>query len=325
MKLSRRQFVQIAAAAAAQTAYSPPVLALPYPARPVHFVVGFPPGGASDMLARLIGQSLSEKLGQQFVVENRPGASSNIATESVVHSPPDGYTLLLVNAANAINVTLYKNLNFDFTRDIAPVAGIIRAPLVMVVNSSFPAKTIAEFIAYARINGRNISMATAGNGSSPHVAGELFKMMSEIKLVDVPYRGGSPALMDLLGNQVQVMFSTIASSIGYIRSGKLRAIGVTTAKRSEVLPGVPTIGEHLPGYEASDWYGIGAPKGTPVDIVDMLNREVNLALTDAKLVTRLADVGGTALIVSTSNFKKFVAEEVEKWGHVVKFSGAQAA
>ena len=323
MNLTRRQFLQATAAGAAQSALPIWAGTQDYPTRPVHVFVGFPPGGTSDLCARLIGQSLSERLKQPFVIENRPGAGSNLATEAVVNARGDGYTLLLVNAANAINETLYDKLNFKFRRDIAPVAGLIRAPLVMVVNPSFPAKTIPEFIAYAKSNAANISMATAGNGTSPHVAGELFKMTAGINMVDVPYRGGSPALVDLIANQVQVMFATIGSAIGYIKAGKLRPLGVTTAQRSEALPDTPAIGDYVPGYEASDWYGMGAPKATATDIVERLNQEINAALAEPRMKVRLAEMGATPLIASTDNFKTFIGDEVEKWGKVVKFSGAK--
>ncbi len=297
--------------------------ALDYPTRPVRLIVGFTPAGATDILARLIGQWLSERLGQPFVVENRPGAGSNIGTEAVVRAPADGHTLLLVAPANAINATLYDKLNFNFIRDIAPVAGLIRVANVMEVNPSVPAKTLAEFIAYAKANPGKINMASAGNGSQQHVAGELFKMMAGVDMVHVPYRGGGPALIDLLGGQVQLFFGTTASTIEYIRTGKLRALAVTTATRSQALPDVPTVAEFVPGYEASSWYGIGAPTGTPAEIVDKLNQEINAGLADPKIKARLADMGGTALAGPPAEFGKLIADETEKWAKVVKFSGAK--
>src|SRR5467141_2457117 len=273
MKLDRRQFLQLAGAAAAAPIFLRPASALDYPTRPVRVIVPFAPAGAVDIVARLIGPWLSERLGQQFIVENRPGAGGNIGTEVVVNAPPDGYTLLLVGGYNAINATLYDKLNFNFIRDIAPVASIVRVPLVLVVNPSFPARTVPDFIAYAKANPGKINMASAGVGSSPHVSGELFKMMAGVNLVHVPYRGAGPALIDLLGGQVQVMFATMPSSIEYIRGGKLRALAVTTATRSPVLPDIPTVAEFVPGYESSFWTGICAPKNTPAEIVDKLNKE----------------------------------------------------
>ena len=275
-------------------------------------------------MARLVGQWLSERLGQQFVIDNRPGAGGNIAAEAVVRAPADGYTLLQCGVPNAINATLYDRLNFNFIRDIAPVAGIIRGTYVMVVNPSVPAKAVPEFIAYAKANPGRISYGSAGIGSPNHVAGELFKIMAGVNLMHVPYRGIAPALNDLLGGQVQVAFASMPSSIEFIRAGKLRALAVTTATRSEVLPDVPTVGEFVPGYEASAWYGLGAPKATPAEIVDKLNKEINAALADPKMKARLADLGGTVLPGSPSDFGKLIAEETEKWGKVVKFSGAKA-
>jgi tripartite-type tricarboxylate transporter receptor subunit TctC len=320
MKLLRRQFLHLAASAAALPAVSRFAWAQTYPSRPVHIIVGFAPGGGNDIVARLMGQWLSERLGQQFVIENRPGAGTNIATEAVVRAPPDGYTLLLVNASAAINATLYANLNFNFIRDIAPVASITREPNVMVVNPSFPAKTVPEFIAYAKANPGKITMASSGNGSSTHVAGELFKMMTGIDMVHVPYRGTGPAITDLLGGQVQVMFPPAASPIAFIRSGKLRALGVTTSTRSEALPDIPTIGDFVPGYEASAWYGVGAPKNTPAEIVEKLNKEINAGLADPKMKARLADLGGTVLLGSPADFGKLIADETEKWAKVIKFA-----
>ena len=322
MKLLRRQFLHLAAGAVALPAVSRVASAQTYPSRPVHLIVGFAPGGGNDIVARLMGQWLSEQLGQQFVIENRPGAGTNIATEAVVNARPDGYTLLLVASAAAINATLYKKLNFNFIRDIAPVAGIIRLPNVMLVNPSFPAKTVPEFIAYAKANPGKISMASSGNGSSTHVAGELFKMMTGIDMVHVPYRGTGPAMTDLLGGQVQVMFPPTVSPIAFIRSGKLRALGVTTSTRSEALPDIPTIGDFVPGYEASAWYGVGAPKNTPAEIVEKLNKEINAGLSDPTMKARLAELGGIVLGGSPADFGRLIAEETEKWGKVVKFSGA---
>jgi tripartite-type tricarboxylate transporter receptor subunit TctC len=321
MKLLRRQFLHLAASAAALPAVSRFAWAQTYPSRPVHIIVGFAPGGGNDIVARLMGQWLSERLGQQFVIENRPGAGTNIATDAVVRALPDGYTLLLVNASAAINATLYANLNFNFIRDIAPVASIAREPNVMVVNPSFSAKSVPEFIAYAKADPGKITMASSGNGSSTHVAGELFKMMTGIDMVHVPYRGTGPAITDLLGGQVQVMFPPAASPIAFIRSGKLRALGVTTSTRSEALPDIPTIGDFVPGYEASAWYGVGAPKNTPAEIVEKLNKEINAGLADPKMKARLADLGGTVLLGSAADFGKLIADETEKWGKVVKFAG----
>jgi tripartite-type tricarboxylate transporter receptor subunit TctC len=324
MKLPRRQFLHLAAGVAALPAISRIAMAQAYPTRPVRWIVGFAPGGGVDIIARLMGQWLSERLGQPFVIENRPGAGTNIATEAVVNAPPDGYTLLVANLANAINATLYEKLNFNFIRDIAPVAGIMRVPHVMVVNPSVPAKTIPEFIAYAKANPGKINMASGGVGGPSHVSGELFNMMAGVNMIHVPYRGVAPALTDLLGGQVQVTFGSMPSSIAYIRTGKLRALAVTTATRSEVLPDVPTVGEFVPGYEASGWYGIGAPKATPAEIVDKLNKEINAALADANMKARLADLGGTVLPGSASDFGKHIAEETEKWAKVVKFAGIKA-
>ena len=290
----------------------------------MHIIVGFAAGGPNDISARLIGQWLSERLGQQFVVENRPGAGGNVATELVVRAPADGYTLLLVPAPAAINATLYDNLNFNFIRDIAPVAGILRVPEVMVVNPAVPANTVPEFIAYAKANPGKINMASAGNGTVPHVAGELFKFMTGVDLVRVGYRGGGPALVDLMGGQVQIMFEPTLSTIGYIKAGKLRALAVTSATRSAALPDVPTVGEFVPGYEATAWFGLGAPKGTPGEIVDKLNAEVNAGLVDAKIKERLADLGGEPMPMSPAEFAKFIADETEKWGKVVRAAGIKA-
>jgi tripartite-type tricarboxylate transporter receptor subunit TctC len=300
-----------------------PARALDYPTRPVHLVVGYPAGGTTDILARLVGQYLSERLGQQFVIDNRSGAGNNIGTEAVVNATPDGYTLILVNPANAINATLYEKLPFNFIRDIAPVAGIMRVPNVMEVNPSVPAKTVAEFIAYAKTNSGKVNMASSGNGTSIHVSGELFKMMTGVDMLHVPYRGSAPALTDLMGGQVQVLFDNMPSSIEYLKAGKLRPLAVTTAVRSDALPGVPTVAETVPGYEASAWFGLGAPKATPAEIVDKLNAAVNAGLADPKLKARLVDLGGTMLVGSPADFGKVIAEETEKWAKVVKFSGAR--
>jgi tripartite-type tricarboxylate transporter receptor subunit TctC len=317
----RRQFLHLAAAAAALLAVSRFAWAQAYPTRPVRIIVPFAAAGAFDIMARLIGQWLSERLGQPFVIENRPGAGTNIGTETVVKAPPDGYTLLLAGTPNAINATLYEKLNFNFIRDIASVAGISRAPLAMAVHPSVPAKTVPEFIAYAKANPGKISMASAGIGAPSHVSGELFKMMAGLNVVHVPYRGAGPALVDLLAGQVQAGFPSMPSSIEYVRAGKLRALAVTSATRSDALPDIPTVGEFLPGYEASASYGIGAPKGTPVEIIDMLNKEINAALADAKIKARLADLGGTVLPGSPADFGKLIADETEKWGKVIKFAG----
>src|SRR5215831_7355317 len=321
MKLLRRNFLHLLASAGALPAVSRIARAQAYPTQPVRIIVPFALGGASDITARLIGQWLSERLGQRFVTENRPGTGSNIGTEMVVNAPPDGYTLLLVGAYNAINATLYEKLNHNFIRDIVPVASLTRGSLVMVVNSSVPANTVPEFIAYAKANPRKLTMASAGTGTVSHIAGELFKMMAGVDMVHVPYHGGGPALPDLIAGQVQVMFATTISSIGYIRAGRLRALAVTSAKRSEALPDLPTVGEFLPGHEASVWYGIGAPRNTPVQVIDKLNKEINAGLADPKLQARLADVGGTVLASSPAEFGKFIADETEKWAKVIKFAG----
>jgi tripartite-type tricarboxylate transporter receptor subunit TctC len=324
MKLPRRQFLHLAAGAFALPAVSRFACAQAYPTRPVRLIVPFAPGGSSDITARLIGQWLSERLGQQFVIDNRPGGGSNIGTEAAVRAPVDGYTLLMVGAFNAINATLYDKLNFNFIRDIAPVAGIIVVPNVMVVNPSVPAKTVPELIAYAKANPGKLTMASAGIGAPSHVSGELFKMMTGVDMVHVPYRSGGPALNDLLGGQVQVYFPTTVASIGYIRSGRLRALAVTAATRSDVLPDIPTVGELVPGYEASAWYGVCAPKVTPAEIVDKLNKEVNAALDDPKMKARLADLGGVALPGSPAEFGKLIADETEKWAKVIKFAGIKS-
>jgi tripartite-type tricarboxylate transporter receptor subunit TctC len=321
MKLPRRALLHLAAGAAAWPIMPRIARAQTYPSRPVRIVVAIAPGGAQDIIARLMGQWLSERLGQSFVIDNRPGGGSNIGTEAVVRAPPDGYTLLLVGLHNAVNVTLYEKLNYNFIRDIAPVAGIIRQPQVVLVNPSVPAKTVPEFIAYAKANPNKLNMVSAGNGTPGHVAGELFKMITGVNMQHVPYRGAAPALTDLLGGQVQVMVASMAASIEYIRSGKLRALAVTTTARLEVLPDIPTVGEFVPGYEASGWLGIGAPQKTPAEIVDKLNKEVNAGLVDPKIKARFADLGGTVLPGSPADLGKLIAEETEKWGKVIKFAG----
>jgi tripartite-type tricarboxylate transporter receptor subunit TctC len=318
MKLSRRQLLHLAAGATALPAVSRIAAAQAYPSRPVRIIVPFAPGGATDISARLMGQWLSERLGQQFITENRPGAGSNVGTEVVVNAPPDGYTLLQVGASSAINMTLYEKLNFNFLRDITPVAGIISIPFIMAVNPSVPAKTLPEFIAYAERNPSKVNMASGGNGTAGHLSGELFKMMARVNMVHVPYRGEAPALTDLLGGRVQVMFGTVPASIEYVRAGKLRALAVTSARRSEVLPDLSTVGEFVPGYETSAWQGLGAPRNTPADIVEKLNKETNAGLADAKMKARLADLGGTPLVGSPADFGKLIAEEAEKWAGVVR-------
>ena len=323
MKLPRRRFLQLGAGAAALPAVSRIARAQAYPARPVRIIVGFPAGSGVDIVARLVGQWLAERVGQPFIIENRPGAGGNIATEAVVRAAPDGQTLLWIGSPNAINATLYEKLNFDFLRDIAPVASINCEPSAMVVNTSFPVKSVPEFIAYAKANAGKINMASAGNGTVSHVAGELFKMMAGVDMVHVPYRGGPPALTDLLGGQVQVMFVTTSASIEHIKAGKLRPLAVTTAARSEALPDIPTVGEFVPGYEGSNCFGLGAPRGTPTEIVEKLNREINAGLADPKIKARFADLGGTVLPLSPADFGKLIADETEKWSKVVKFSGAK--
>jgi tripartite-type tricarboxylate transporter receptor subunit TctC len=320
MNISRKRFLHLAVGAAVLPALPDIARAQVYPARPVRVMVGYAAGGVNDILARLIGQWLSQRLGQSFVIENKPGAGSNIATETVVRSPADGYTLLVVSGANAINATLYDKLSFDFIRDIAPVAGIGRVSNVMVVNPSFPAKTLPEFIVYANTNPGKIAMASAGIGSPQHVGGELFKMMTGVNMVHVPYRGGAPALTDLIAGQVQVYFSSTGSSIEYIKADKIRPLGVTSAQRSAALPDVPTIAEFVPGYEASAWYGIGAPKNTPAEIIEKLNNEINSALADPKVKARLAEFGALPLGGSAGEFGALLADETEKWGKVVKFA-----
>jgi tripartite-type tricarboxylate transporter receptor subunit TctC len=324
MTLPRRQFLHLAAGVATLPAVSRLALAQSYPARPVRLTVQTPAGGSPDIIARVIAQWLSERLGQQFVVDNRPGASGNIGTEAVVRAPADGYSLLLSMSANAINATLFDNLRFSFVRDTAPVALVGRIPLVMEVHPSIPAKTVPEFVAYAKANPGKINMASAGNATPLHVAGELFQMMAGVRLVHVPYRGEAVAMPDLLTGQVHVMFGVVPSSLGYIREGKLRALGVTTAKRLEVLPDVPAMEEFLPGYEASGWYGIAAPKETPRDIVDKLNREINAAFADAKMKEKLADLGCLVSAGSPADFEKFIAVETDKWAKVIRTAGLKA-
>jgi len=324
MKLPRRRFLRLAAGAVALPAVSGVAQTQTYPTRPVRIITGFAAGGTPDILARLLGQWLSERLGQAFVVENRPGAGGNIATEVVVRAPADGHTLLLVGPNSAINATLYDKLNFNFIRDIAPIASISREPQIMLVNPSVPATTIPEFIAYAKANPGKLNMASGGSGTAPHMAGELFKMMAGVNLVHVPYRGGGPALTDLLGGQVQVMFPGPASSIAYIRAGSLRALAITTATRSEALPDVPSLSDFLPGYEASSWQGLVAPKNTPDDVVDMLNKAVNAGLADPTIRARLADLGNQVLATSPAEFGKLIADETEKWAKVIQAANIKA-
>jgi tripartite-type tricarboxylate transporter receptor subunit TctC len=318
MKLPRRKFLHLAGAAAALPALPRLASALDYPARPVHLLVGYAPGGGNDIAARLIGQWLSERTGQSFIIENRPGAATNVATEAVAKATPDGYTLLLAGLPNTINATLYDHLNFNFIRDIAPVAGIARTALVMVVNPSVPAKTLPEFVAYAKANPGKLNIATNGDGSPPHLAGELFRLTGGVDLVNVPYHGTAPSLAALLGGQVQVFFASVPGAIGFIRSGKLRALAVTTEARSDALPDVPTVGEFIHGYEASIWYGIGAPGKTPAEVIDRLNREINGGLADPKMRSRLADLGAAAIPASPADFGKLVADETEKWAKVIQ-------
>jgi tripartite-type tricarboxylate transporter receptor subunit TctC len=320
----RRQFLRLLASAAALPAVSRIARAQSYPMRPVRLIVGYPPAGTADIVARLMSQWLSERLGQQFIIENRPGAGGNIATEAVVRAAPDGYTLLLVNSANAINATLCEKLNFNFIRDIAPVAGIMRAPLVMEVSPSVPAKTVSEFISYAKANPGRINMGSAGVGTPVHVAGEMFKMMAGINMLHVPYRGSAPMLTDLLGGQVHVAFDILPASIEHIRSGKLFALAVTTETRSEALPEVPTANTFVPGYEASYVNGVGAPKNTPNEIIDLLNREINAGLASPRMKAPLSELGVTALPGSPADFQRLVADDTEKWAKVVKFAGIKA-
>jgi tripartite-type tricarboxylate transporter receptor subunit TctC len=322
MELGRRRLLALAAAALA-AAPSRAARADAYPSRPVHWIVGFAPGGSTDILARVIGQYLSEKLGQAFIIENRPGAGSNIATEVVVNAAPDGYTLLMISPAHAVNASLYDKLSFNFLRDIAPVAGISREANVMVVSPAFPATSVPAFIAFAKANPGKVNMASSGVGTSVHVAGELFNMMAGLKMTHVPYRGAGPAITDILGGQVQVMFAAMPSAFEHVKAGRLRALAVSTAARLPTLPDVPTVAEFLPGYEASSWYGIGAPRTTPPEIIDTLNRAMNAGLADPRLKVRLGELGGTMLAGSPAEFRKLIADETEKWAKVVKFSGAK--
>jgi tripartite-type tricarboxylate transporter receptor subunit TctC len=324
MQLPRRQFLHLAAGAAAIQVTTRGARAQAYPTRPARIIVGFPAGAGADIAARLVGQWLSERLGQPFVIENRPGAGGNIGAETVARAPADGYTLLLINSSNAINATLYDKLNFSLIGDIAPVAGVFRGPYVMVINPSFPAQSLAEFIAYAKSNPSKINMASAGNGTAPHLAGELLKLMTGIDMVHVPYRGAGPALSDVLGGQVQMTFASTLSSIEYIRDGKLRALAVTGAKRWEALADVPTVSEFLPGYEASAWFVLGAPKNTPVEIIDKLNAEINAGLADPRMGARLADLGGTVMTGPPADFSRLIADETEKWGKVIKSAHIKA-
>jgi tripartite-type tricarboxylate transporter receptor subunit TctC len=323
MKLRRRRFLHLAVGAVALPALMRVAKAQSFPVRPIRLIVGFSPGGASDIVARLMAQWLSERFGQHFIVENRPGAGTNIGTEAVVHATADGYTLLFATPPNAINAALYDNLPFNFIRDIAPVAGIITAPIVIVANASFPPKTIPDFIAYAKANPGQINVASSGNGTSGHLAAELFKMMVGINMVHVPYRGGAPALTDLLGGQVPVYFSVLPDSMQYIKDGKLRALAVTAATRWETLPDVPTVGDFVPGYEASAWQGVGAPKNTSREIIEKLNQEINAILADHEIKRRLGDLGGVPMPMTPVEFGKFIVAETEKWGKVVRFAGAK--
>jgi tripartite-type tricarboxylate transporter receptor subunit TctC len=324
MKLPRRRFLHLVASAAIFRALVGTARADTYPSRPVRIIVGFPPGGPTDIAARLIGQWLSQRLGKPFVVENRPGAGSSIAAEEVVRAPPDGYTLFLVSLPNVTNTTLYPNLNFNFTRDIAPVASLMRTPIVMLVNESIPAKTVPEIIAYAKTKPGKISFASPGIGTTAHLAGELFKMTAGVDMVHVPYRGSAPALTDLLGGHVQVLFNPALSLVEYITTGKIRALAVTTAARAEALPDVPSMSEFLSSYEASAWFGVGAPKNTPAEIIDRLNKEINAGLADATIKTRLADLGAAVFVESPAEFGKFIADETEKWGNVIHAANIKA-
>jgi tripartite-type tricarboxylate transporter receptor subunit TctC len=321
MKFHRRAFLKSTGVAAAAAAFPQLAAADEYPSRPVRIVAGFAAGGGVDITARLIGQWLNERLGQSFVTENRPGAGGNIGTEAVVKAAADGYTLLLATVPNAVNASLYEKLNFNFIRDTAPVAGIIRVPMVILLNPSVPARTVPEFVAYAKANPGKINMASAGNGSAPHMAGELFKMMAGVNLVHIPYRGQGPALTDLLGGDVQVLFATAPGTTDYILTGKLRALAVTSAARAEVLPQLPTVADFVPGYEASQWYGISAPKNTPPEIVGKLNREINAGIADSGMKARFAAIGGEPLPGSPAEFGRLIAEETEKWGKVVRAAG----
>jgi tripartite-type tricarboxylate transporter receptor subunit TctC len=324
MKFPRRKFLRLAAIVAAFPASSLTAKAEGYPVRPVRLIVGFAPGGGNDITARLMGQWLSEHLGQPFVIENRPGAATNIATEAVVNAAPDGYTLLFIAPSAAINATLYEKLNFNFLRDLAPIGGIMRIPNVMVVNPSVPARTVPEFIAYAKANPGKINMASPGVGTSVHLSGELFKMMTGVDMVHVAYKGSAPSLTDLIGGQVQVSFATMPASIEFIRSGKLRALAVTTAMRSPALPEVPAVGEFVPGYEVSTWYGIAARRGTPAEVIDKINKEINAGVADPTMKARLADLGGIPIAGSPADFGKLIADETEKWGKVIRAANLKA-
>jgi tripartite-type tricarboxylate transporter receptor subunit TctC len=324
MKLLRRTFLHLAVSAAALPALSRIAVAEVYPARPVRLVVGFAAGGPQDIVMRLIAQWLSERLGQSFLVENRVGAAGNVGAEAVAHAAPDGYTLLSISSPNAINATLYDNLNFNFIHDITPVASVIRVPLVMEVNLSVPVSTVPEFIAYAKDNPGKISFASGGVGTPQHVSAELFMMLTGVSMIHVPYRGSAPALTDLMGGQVQAMFDTTPASMAYIRAGKVRPLAVTTATRAEVLPDLPTVADFVPGYEATSWFGVGAPTNTPVEIVETLNKEINAALGDPTIKARLLDLGGTLLPGSPADFRQFVAQETEKWAKVIKFANIKA-
>ena len=324
MNRPRRQFLRLIAGAAALSASSRTTRAQTYPSRPIRWVVGFAPGGGNDIVARLMGQWLSERTGQPFIIENRPGGGTNIATEAVVNAPPDGYTFLLAGLPNASNASLFGKLNFNFIRDITPVAGIVRIPNVIVVNPSVPAKTVPEFIAYAKANPGKINMASAGSASAGHLAGELFKMMADVNLVHVPYRGNGPALSDLLGGQVEVLFASLPSSIEYIKAGKLRGIAMTSAKRSDALPELPTIGEYVPGYEMSAWFGVGVPKGTPAEVIDKINKEINAGLADPKMKERFTDLGGIAIGGSPADFGALIADETAKWAKVIRAANIKA-
>ena len=317
MRIRRRELVRLAVATATAPAVSCFAWAQPYPTRSVRLIVGFPAGGASDITSRLVGQYLSDRLGQPFIIENRPGAAANIATEAVVRASPDGHTLLLVGAWNTINATLYEKLSFNFASDIVPVAGIMRVPQVMLVNPSLPLRSLPEFISYAKVNPSSVNFASGGNGTAQHLCGELFKMLAGVNMTHVPYRGGAPALTDLIGGQVQMMFSPMPECIEYIRAEKVRALAVTTATRSEALPDVPTVGEFVQGYEASTWFGIGAPKKTPTEIIEKINKTVNMGLTDPKLQARLADLGGGVLVGSAADLSNLITEEIEKWSKVI--------
>jgi tripartite-type tricarboxylate transporter receptor subunit TctC len=323
VKLPRRKFLHLATGAAALPAVLRHAVALDYPTRPMRIIVGFAAGGSADIVARLTGQWLSERVGQQFIIENQTGAGTNIATEAVVNSPPDGYTLLLITAANFINATLYEKLKFNFIRDITPVASLSREPAVMVVHPSVPANTVPQFIAYAKANPGKINFASGGNGAPSHVFGELFEMLTGLSMVHVPYRGAGPALTGLLGNQVQVYFSPLSAAIEYVKTGKLRALAVTTATRSEALADLPTMNEFVPDYEASNWYGIGAPKKTRAEIVDKLNKETNVVLADQRMRARIADLGETVLGGSPADAAKQIAAETDKWAKVVKFANVK--